>query len=103
MREETKFTRCGAEEQGDYIPGVNVLRWECGNWEDNTLMVEPCYIRRLEGRYTKLQSAWIGMKVELIFLAHSEPEIEGEMIEIIHRWEDDAIFIPGKDNYEQTI
>jgi hypothetical protein len=97
MSDITKCPNCGAEERGDHIPGVNVLRWECGNWEDNTLMVEPCLVRRREARYTKLQSAWIGMKTELMFLAHSDPKNEAEMIEIIHRWEDEAIFIPGKD------
>jgi hypothetical protein len=101
MRQETKCPHCGARERGDYIPGVNMLWWECGNNEDlierGTLYPDQCRIRHLEARYTNLQSAWIGMKVELIFLAHSKPEIEAEMIEIIHRWEDEAIFIPGKD------
>jgi hypothetical protein len=100
MREETKCPHCGAEERGDYIPGVNTLWWECGN---NEYLIEregaypdECRIRELEDRCAKLQSAWIGMKTELVFLAHSEPEIEVEMIDIIHHWEDNAIFIPGK-------
>ena len=93
---ETVCPICGAEEHGEYISGVTSLRWECGNWECNTLQVEPCRIRQLEARYTKLQSAWIGMKTELMFLA-SDSENEAEMIEIIHRWEDEAIYIPGKE------
>jgi hypothetical protein len=36
------------------------------------------------------------MKTELIFLT-SDSKNETEMIEVIHRWEDEAFFIPGKE------
>jgi hypothetical protein len=93
MSEETKCPHCGAEERGDYIPGVNTLWWECGNneylIERGTLYPDQCRIRHLEARYTKLQSAWIGLTTELR-LRDSVGFEEGDVPAVISRWEDEA-------------
>jgi len=93
MSEETKCPHCGAEERGDYIPGVNMLWWECGNNEDlierGTLYPDQCRLRASDNKYWKLRHAWTGLTTEL-HLSDDGDLKEGDIAAIISRWEDEA-------------
>lgn len=93
MREETKCPHCGAKERGDYIPGVNMLWWECGNNEDlierGSLYPDQCRIRAMDNKYGKLYCAWIGLTTELHLCDNGDFE-EGDVSAIISRWEAEA-------------
>lgn len=93
MPKETKCPNCGADRRWDYMRGVNKLRWECGNNEDliesGDTYPDECRIRKLEDRYTKLQSAWIGLTTELHLRASVGFDNADEVSDVIHRWEDE--------------
>jgi hypothetical protein len=94
---KTTCPHCGAKEHGAYIPDVTSLRWECGSWEINEIATDECRIRRLQDEFSTLQSAWVGMGTALALFDYSDSKEETEIMKIIGHWEDDTVFIPGKD------